>query len=433
MAASLANGLSDAAVTRLRALGRWPEFESGRYAVVEEIGRGGMGTVYLALDEELGREVAIKIPNALASAGLERRLRNEARVLARLEHPGIVPIHDAGRLADGRLFYVMKRVRGRTLGEHLRDNPDLNERLRLFERICEPVAFAHAQGFIHRDLTPGNVMVGAFGEVMVMDWGVAKTVGSRQSSVGSHSLQSESSVPVDSHSLQSESSVPVGSHSLQSESSVPVDSHSLQSESSVPVGSHSLQSESSVPVGSHSLQSESSVPVDSHSLQSESSVPVDSCRESPVPVDRASNSAPKTDVGTVVGTAGFMAPEQARGDDQEIDARADVYGLGAILFLLLTNRVPEGDPAGRLRSAGVSRPLAAICAQALASEPAQRYPSVTALADDVARFRDNRKVDAYAETAVDRLGRFCRTHRTAILLVLAYIVMRAAVALFAGR
>ena len=192
MAASLASGLSDAAVTRLRALGRWPEFESGRYAVVEEIGRGGMGTVYLALDEELGREVAIKIPNALASASLERRLRNEARVLARLEHPGIVPIHDAGRLADGRLFYVMKRVRGRTLGEHLRDNPDLNERLRLFERICEPVAFAHAQGFIHRDLTPGNVMVGAFGEVMVMDWGVAKTVGSRQSSVDSHSLQSES-------------------------------------------------------------------------------------------------------------------------------------------------------------------------------------------------------------------------------------------------
>ena len=203
MDASLASGLSDAAVTRLRALGRWPEFESGRYAVVEEIGRGGMGTVYLALDEELGREVAIKIPNALASASLERRLRNEARVLARLEHPGIVPIHDAGRLADGRLFYVMKRVRGRTLGEHLRDNPDLNERLRLFERVCEPVAFAHAQGFIHRDLTPGNVMLGAFGEVMVMDWGVAKqsVVGSRQSAVTVVSLSRQFQSTVTAFSL----------------------------------------------------------------------------------------------------------------------------------------------------------------------------------------------------------------------------------------
>ena len=199
------NGLSDAAVTRLRALGRWPEFESGRYTVVEEIGRGGMGTVFLAVDDELGREVAIKIPNALASASLERRLRSEARVLARLEHPGIVPIHDAGRLADGRLFYVMKRVRGETLGEHLRHVPDLTERLRIFERICEPVAFAHASGFIHRDLKPDNVMVGAFGEVMVMDWGVAKAVDSLQSSVDSHSPQSQSSVPVSSHGLQSES------------------------------------------------------------------------------------------------------------------------------------------------------------------------------------------------------------------------------------
>ena len=105
------SGLSDAAVTRLRTLGRWPEFESGRYSVIEEIGRGGMGTVYLAIDDELEREVAIKIPNALASADLEDRLQREARVLATLEHPGIVPIHDLGRLADGRLFYVMASLR----------------------------------------------------------------------------------------------------------------------------------------------------------------------------------------------------------------------------------------------------------------------------------------------------------------------------------
>jgi eukaryotic-like serine/threonine-protein kinase len=347
------SGLSDAAVTRLRALGRWPEFESGRYSVVEEIGRGGMGTVFLAVDEELGREVAIKIPNALANAGLERRLQSEARVLARLEHPGIVPIHDAGRLADGRLFYVMKRVKGRTLREQLRRVPDLTERLRLFERICEPVAFAHAAGFIHRDLTPENIMVGSFGEVMVMDWGVAKTVDSRLSAVVSHSRQSQSAVPVDS---------------------------------------------------------QSAVAVDSRS---------------PVPIE--------TGDGTVIGTVGFMAPEQARGDVGDIDARADVYGLGALLFLLLTDGVPDGNAAAKLRAARVPRPLAAICARALAAEPSGRYQHVTDLAEDVARYRDNRKVQAYRESVVDRIVRFARTYRTAILLVLAYIVMRTAVAFLAGR
>ncbi len=360
-----ASGLSDAAVDRLRALGRWPEFESGRYSVTEEIGRGGMGTVFLAVDDELGREVAIKIPNALASADLERRLRSEARVLARLEHPGIVPIHDAGRLADGRLFYVMKRVRGRTLHEQLQRVPDLTERLRIFERICEPVAFAHAQGFIHRDLKPENVMVGSFGEVMVMDWGVAKAVGSRQSSVVSHSRQSQS--PFDEAQGDPE----------------PVEG--------------------------------ATVPVDSRHPQSTAAAVL--------PVETAA--------GTVVGTVGFMAPEQARGAAADVDERADVYGLGAILFLLLTDRVPDADPQATLRHMKVPRPLAAICHRALAAEPSARYQSVTALADDVARYRDNRKVDAYRETVVERALRFGRTYRTAILLVLAYIVMRAAVAFFA--
>ena len=114
-------GLSDEAIGRLRAVANWPEFESERYTVTSEIGRGGMGTVYAAIDTALGREVALKVSNTVASAAFERRLAAEARILARLEHPGIVPVHDVGRLADGRLFYVMKRVHGRTLREHLQD------------------------------------------------------------------------------------------------------------------------------------------------------------------------------------------------------------------------------------------------------------------------------------------------------------------------
>ena len=166
-------GLSDGAVSRLRSVATWPEFESPRYVAVEEIGRGGMGTVYRATDDLLARDVAVKIPNGFGTAAVAARLQTEAAALARLEHPGIVPIHDAGRLADGRLFYVMKLVRGKTLEAHLADRPGLSDRLGIFERICEPVAFAHALGFVHRDLKPENVMLGAFGEVLVMDWGAA--------------------------------------------------------------------------------------------------------------------------------------------------------------------------------------------------------------------------------------------------------------------
>ena len=140
---------------------------ANRYEILGELGRGGMGVVYRAKDPMLSREVAIKLISSNdLSRELEERFLREAQLVAQMDHPGIVPIHDLGRLADGRLFYVIKRVKGRTLREHAREVADAGERLRLFERILEPVAFAHAQGFIHRDLTPGNIMVGRFGEVM---------------------------------------------------------------------------------------------------------------------------------------------------------------------------------------------------------------------------------------------------------------------------
>ena len=123
-------GLSDAADDRLQSALRWPELTTDRYVVSEEIGRGGMGSVYLARDTALDRDVAIKVSIAPADGALESRLRTEARVIARLEHPGIVPVHDVGRLADGRLFYVMQRVRGETLPEILGRTPPMGERLR---------------------------------------------------------------------------------------------------------------------------------------------------------------------------------------------------------------------------------------------------------------------------------------------------------------
>jgi serine/threonine protein kinase len=116
----------------------------------------------------LDREVALKIVERPQDEA------NEARILARLEHPGIVPVHDFGQLPDGRLFYAMKRVRGDRLDRWMASGRDLAERLGVFLRVCEAVAFAHAHGVVHRDLKPENVMVGEFGEVLVLDWGVAQ-------------------------------------------------------------------------------------------------------------------------------------------------------------------------------------------------------------------------------------------------------------------
>lgn len=166
--------LSDSAVAHLREVAELPDFSATRYEVVREIGRGGMGVVYEAEDRELQRRVALKVlATELASPETAERLRREARTIAQLEHPGVVPVHDVGVLEDGRAWYAMKLVRGEMLRAEGHSRTEL---LRLFLRICEPVAFAHARGFIHRDLKPENVMIGSFGEVLIMDWGVATSL-----------------------------------------------------------------------------------------------------------------------------------------------------------------------------------------------------------------------------------------------------------------
>jgi serine/threonine protein kinase len=141
-----------------------------RYQLQEEVGRGAMGTVFAAEDTVLGRRVAVKILNRPDP-------ESESRILARLEHPGIVPVYDAGVLGDGRPFYAMKLIEGVRLDEFARQSRSLPERLRVFEKICEPVAFAHSRSVVHRDLKPSNIMIGSFGEVLVLDWGVPAVIG----------------------------------------------------------------------------------------------------------------------------------------------------------------------------------------------------------------------------------------------------------------
>jgi serine/threonine protein kinase len=164
--------LSDAAVERLRDAVDRPD-GGDRYDVHELLGRGGMGAVYRATDRLLGRDVALKvITTELEQDDSPGALEQEARVLAALEHPGIVAIHDAGLLVDGRPFYVMRLGARPSAGRAGRKSR--GERLRRFLSVCDAVSFAHSRGVIHRDLKPANVMVGEFGEVVVLDWGVAK-------------------------------------------------------------------------------------------------------------------------------------------------------------------------------------------------------------------------------------------------------------------
>src|SRR6185369_8848170 len=169
------NWLSDNAVDRLRQEADLPDLGGSKYMVLHKLGSGGMGAVYLAQDVDLGRKVAVKVMN-ISDGSLASRMMREARIVALLEHPSIVPIHDVGVLEDGRVFYAMKLVQGKRLDEFANGASSVSDLLRIFQKICEAVAFAHARGVIHRDLKPENIMVGPFGEVLVMDWGVAKVL-----------------------------------------------------------------------------------------------------------------------------------------------------------------------------------------------------------------------------------------------------------------
>ena len=328
--------LSDRVVAKLQADMQLPDLSGTRYNLLRYVACGGMGSVWLAEDTVLKRRVALKVLDlAVPADDFEVRLLREARILAILEHPGIVPVHDAGTLADGRAFCCMKYVEGQTLAQHIA-TLNLPDRLRLLERIAEPLDFAHAHGFIHRDLKPDNVMIGAFGEVLVMDWGLAK-VGVTSPEAGETEIATA--------------------------------------------------------------------------------------------VQPTQNSLRVTGQGSVLGTRGYMSPEQARGDI-EVDHRTDIFSLGAILTFMLTGSAPGELPAA---SGSVPRPLRAICEQAMAADPNARYQSAREMTADITHYLNGEPVSAYPEGLLERSGRVFARHRTAVVLVAVYLIMRVLFILFARR
>ncbi|HOD51213.1 MAG TPA: WD40 repeat domain-containing serine/threonine-protein kinase [Candidatus Hydrogenedentes bacterium] len=328
----------------------------GRYTHVSEYGRGGMGRVLLVHDESLGRDIALKellpagIGDADATAASPMRLSmqylarfiQEARLTGQLQHPSIVPVYELGRRADGTLYYTMKLVRGSPLSRVIREAQSLGQRLGMisqFADLCQAIAYAHSRGVIHRDIKPANVLVGEFGETVVIDWGVAK-VKDRE---------------------------------------------------------------------------------DVHADGLAETIRMLNLGED---VDLA-----KTGYGHIVGTPVYMPPEQAAGDLEQVNERSDVYGLGAVLYSILTGRAPYegGSTADILRKVRQEEPvpvpdlapetpaeLAAICKRAMARDPAKRYQSAKELADEVERFLSGALVQAYTYSFADHLRRFIGRHKAAV-------------------
>jgi serine/threonine-protein kinase len=326
-----------------------------RYHALRPHAAGGLGEVWLGNDRELNRPVALKRVQHRFDhdAAARRRFVREAEVTARLQHPGIVPVYGLTRDDDDRLVYAMRFIEGRSLHEaileyHATADPmQLRQLLQRFVSVCNTIAYAHQHGVIHRDIKPANIMLGDFGETLVVDWGVAKVAG------GSETDSRDVAASPD--------------------------------------------------------------------------------------VDGPATNTDATRAGSVLGTPAYMSPEQAVGST--VGPAADVFSLGATLYHILTNRPPYAatnsqeslalarvgtPPPLRQINRHIPRPLAAICAQALARRPDDRYHSALDLAADIERWLAGESVSADREPWAERALRWARRHRQSVSVGVASLAVAVA-------
>jgi serine/threonine-protein kinase len=327
-----------------------------RYTRTRLHARGNIGQVWLAHDENLGRDVALKElrPDRQDNPAAVDRFLEEAKVTGQLEHPGVVPVYEMVQPKEGQPFYAMRFIGRRTLADAIQEyhrkrqageaGPlDLRELLAAFVAVCNAVAYAHSRGVLHRDLKPANVALGEFAEVIVLDWGLAKVVGR----------------------------------------------------------------------------------------------PEEQASRLPVSLGPA-DGTDRTQQGQVLGTPAYMAPEQAEGRHDLVGKPTDVYGLGAILYEVLTGgppftgpEIPEvlkrivQEPPTPPRQLVATTPAAleAVCLKALAKRPEMRYASARDLARDVDRWLADEPVSAWREPLRLRAGRWVRRHQTAVTATAAAVLV----------
>ncbi len=362
--------LSDSTVKRLREEADLPDLSGTKYRAIQRVASGGMGTVYLAQDTNLGRKLAVKVMNLQDSSGEQAaRMLREARIVALLEHPSIVPIHDVGTLADGRVFYAMKLVQGGRLDQYVKENLSLPDVLRVFQKVCEAVAFAHAHGIIHRDLKPENIMVGAFGEVLVMDWGVAKVLARRAPENGD---QAEREISDDSD--------------IDARATLPL------SDGAEAVGATA----GGIAIGTPAYMSPEQVLGKTNLLDG------------------------RTDVYALGAILYFLTAGRSPFEPTSMaDAREQIVNTAPVRPRHFNPRLP--------------RSIEAMALKALSKQREERYGTAQEMADDVVRFLDGKPVSAYRENIVERTGRWANQHRFIILLIMAYLLMRLIVLLSMGR
>src|SRR5262249_22671785 len=315
--------------------------DAGRYHLAGEIARGGMGAILKGRDPDLGRDIAVKVllETHAGKTELLQRFVEEAQIAGQLQHPGVVPVYELGRFADRRPYFTMKLVKGQTLARLLAARQDPGQErprfLKVFEQVCQTLAYAHARGVRHRSLKPSNVRGGNYGEVQGMDWGLAKVLPQGGVAEG----------PSPKRERGTEVSV------------------------------------------IRTQRSEGSDTPEGPGLQ--------------------------THAGSVLGTPAYMAPEQARGEVDRLDERADVFGLGAILCEILTGqpaytgadftqlhrqaaRADLADACARLDGCGADAALIALAKRCLAPEPGDRPRDAGVLAAELT---------AYLHSVEERLRR----------------------------